>query len=406
MNLKLKLLLISLTAIFLQMNAQSTFYNKGALSIIASDTAHVTLYIPGNFKVGSDSANNVITSNISMKNARVVITGDFINDVTSGTVFNSSYALNGGWVELRSNVSQKIYTDTITSSALRYKRGSYIDFPNLKINNSNHVTIDSKMGVQVNNLQLNKGWLILDSRRVVDSDFSGAITSDLKNNRSVLAHLLVNGNIDYRAWSSPNINERGFVEVNIALDEYKNRVFGDTTSIIALGTPFKNLKADYFMWNHLLTPTNASFIGPSGTSNGDPRTNLIPGVGYAVGIDVRGSNASYYTSDLDPQWVGIDFSKRAKDHYYFNRFRFANDPDRSANNIYKTVDYLVDSAYQYEKLVDTDVTVNLVPGFNYLANPFTAPLNLEELLGNNEASDWGIVADGQDATDRDIVNRV
>lgn len=406
MNLKLKLLLTSLTALFLHLNAQSTFYNKGALSIIASDTTHVTLYIPGDFKAGSDSDNNSITSNISMKSSRIVITGDFINNVTSSTVFNSSYSQNGGWVELRSNTPQKIDTDTTNSSALRYKRGSYIDFPNLKINNSNHITIDSKIGVQVNNLQLNKGWLILDSRRVIDNDFSGVITSDLKNNRSILAHLLVNGNIDYRGWSSSNINERGFVEVNIALDPYKNRVFGDTTSIIAFGTPFKNLKADYFMWNHLLTPTNESFIGPNKTSNGDPSTNLKPGVGYAVGIDVRGSDVSNYTIDLDPQWADIDFTQRAKDHYYFNRFRFTNDPDRSANNIYKTVNYLVDSAYQLEKLVDTDVTVDLVPGFNYLANPFTVPLNLEDLLGNNEAVDWDIIADGQDATNRDIVNRV
>lgn len=402
-NLKLILLLVFLPTT-LYTNAQTVFYNKGALSIVSSDTTNVTLYVKGDAMFGSDTIQNT-TSDIVMKTSRFVITGNLKNNVTSGTVFNPSYASNGGWVELKSNVTQNITTDTTSNFALAYKRDSYIDFPNLKINNSNHVKVDPRMGVQVNNLQLNKGWLVLDSRRVNDDDFAEAITNDLRTNRSVLAHLLVNGSVDYRNWSSSDPNERGFVEVNVALDEYQDKAFGDNASVVAFGTPFKNLKADYFMWNHLFMPTASSFIGPNNKFNGDPTTDLKPGVGYAVGIDVRGSQESFYLVDVDPMWSGIDFSQRAKDHFYFNRFRFGIDNSRSANNLYKTHS-LTDSAYQYEKLNDGDVQVNLVAGFNYLANPFTAPLNLEDLLGENIATDWAVISDGQNNTNRDIVNRV
>lgn len=405
--MKNKLLLFLFTAIPFAMHSQAVFYNKGAMCVVAQDTTKTTLYINGDFVAATDADDNTITSKILVKNSRVVLTGDFKNNVTEGTVFIRPAAADEGLFEFRSNVAQAITTDGTTYATIPSKKTSYIDFPNLQINNSKHVTMSPELAAKTKDIALTKGWLILDSKRVEEKDYDGPLTEDLKNNRTVMAHLLVDGAVNYQNWTATDPNERGFIEVNMKLDPWKSTNKTERKSMTGFGIPFEQMGADYFMWNLLLSPTNLNYWGNKEKRPiTDPKTILKAGKGYATTIDVRGAKEADYYGDLRPEYEGtIEFDQRAKDGHYFNRFRFATDATRKSNQVFGTDQ--TSTGYTMEKLNVSDVKVNLEKGYNYLANPFMSPLSITELLAEGTSgANWGLVADGSANTNRDLMNRV
>ena len=411
MKIKLLLVLSALSVSSLmygQGSQRGVLYNKGKMSVIGQDTTKAILYIKGDFIAASDADDSGAKCDILMKNSRVVLTNDFRNNVKNGKVFSRPSSVGEeGVFEFRSSVPQTITTNQGTINDSPSKESSYIDFPHVTINNDNHVTVTPQIAMKTKNINLAEGWLILQSRRTNDDDYLAnkyqpTKLDSLINTRSVSAHLFVDGKINYNVPNGEtDLNKYGSVQVDLALDQF-NTTYG-YKSLVGFGTPFQSMKADYFMWNFLLAPIHGNFLGETGKTIIDPNYTLTAGRGHVVGIDLRGSDPSYY-QDMSPSFSQIKFDQRATDGYYFNRFKFATDDARKDNQVFGTNPTA--DAYKMEKIVNDDVTVRLRPGFNYLSNPFLAPLDVTDLLGTNIAeANWGVKADAY-GTDRDIVNRV
>jgi hypothetical protein len=341
------------------MQAQ-VLYNTGEMYVgAATKTDEATLYIQGAIKVGGEK------SNIKHE-GKTVLTGDFINDVTVGHVFSS----RNGIFEFRGNDSQQI-------RGAADKSKNYIEFPNQVIINmtttdftKSTVVIDGNMGISINNLAFTNGRMVVDSKAVTNTK------------KTQVAHLLVEGTIDYSKHKAAATSDNGFVQVNLDLeDNYTGGLLGFTS-------PYKELYADYFFFNFLSIP------GTSRLFNGDrndlwvrnPLTKLTAGVGYVLGQELVSPTTypSYYKDNLDPQWggpTGALYSDVIKKKYIFG-YQLA---PKSFTQFNKNAD-----RYKGEILNLSDVTVPITKGFNYLGNPFTVPLNLSSYIENpTQAKDFG-----------------
>ncbi|MDR0749074.1 MAG: hypothetical protein LBF62_05840 [Tannerellaceae bacterium] len=333
-------------------------YNVGKMYVgEATGGSGATLYIQGGMKVGGGNVN------IEHK-GKTVLTGDFTSEITTGHVFSS----RNGVFEFRGDASQKIKGNGANRDVC------YIEFPNQVIVNmttndyqQSTVVIDTATSVSMDNLEFKKGRMVLDSK---SRDLSAPY-------ETTQAHLLVNGITYNHKETAPA--ENGFVQVNLDLGEITQLIGG----LVGFTSPYKALYADYFFFNFLSIP------GTSRLFNGDrsdlwvrnPLTKLNPGVGYILGQAlVPYTNTTYYNSMLDPQWQGASFSDVIKEKYCFARMlapasftQFNTYADR----------------YIGEELNLSDVTVPVTEGYNYLGNPFTAPLDLSSYLDNPASGDFG-----------------
>lgn len=326
-----------------QQSQTVTFFNKGALFVKNS------LYIGGNFQAEANSE--------VFQQGKTVVTGNFINNVTGGHVFTSNKDKNKGSLEFRGDSTQHIKGQAA--------KDNYINFPaTLCINNrsakDSAVIIHSNIAATAQTVDIQRGRLILDS------DPQGA-------NASVNAHLLVENEV---------VNHPNAVQVNLALgDNYTKRKLAGFTP------PFEVMYADYFLFNFLSRPTAKGLFGNSGRLITNPRTPLKPGLGYIIGMGVIPAGDPYYAASLDPRWADADFNKRATQKFFFSRA--AAEPTFSKYlNEGNAPGYVAG-----EKLVTRDVDIQLEPGFNYLGNPYMAPLDLSDIINEKTAADWGI-ADG------------
>ena len=389
-------LLITLVCQCFLLSSQVVLYNQGAITAKGEENNETSIYIYGGMQISGD---DVQTSQIELENTRMKLSGDFINDVPSGlnggNIFVQPASGKDGTFEFCANSLQQITTSGTNVSDIPSKLYNYIDFPHLEVNNNKHVVINPRLAVKTKDIVLTKGWLIVDSeiaQPLIDGDIN------VNNNQeSVLAHLLVKGNINYNKdqWGNKDINDRGFIQVNLKIP---NEVEHSEKSIIGFGSPFKEIRSDYFMFNTLLEPSPAGFLANPPIVN--PYSMLQAGKGYVLGIDLKGTNEDYYTP-LD-EYESTDFNQRATGFYQFNRSAFSEYAPQNqlfGNNP-------MAEAYQSEELNTKNVVVPLSEGFNYLSNPFTTPLDIDKLLGNDEAQDtWNVQAD--DLSERPLLrNRV
>lgn len=379
------------------------FYNSGPLSV----KNNAIMYIGGSL---SATSNNTQKSEILVDNAKIVLTGHFLNNVKSGTVFVKPAGTVHGTVEFKGTLQQWITTDGTTYDNSPSKTDNYIDFPHIIINNASHVMITPEMAAKTENINLEKGWLIVDSRKAIaDKDYASAETQNLSNH-SVFAHLLVNGNkVDYKNWSATDVNERGFVQVNMALaNEGANIVNGKpVTSLVGFGSPFAELRADYFMFNNLVQPDHNGFFGASGKPNRYPENYLHAGRGNVLTIDLLGSDYLEY-SYSSPFGDESNFDNRVSDgSYHFNRHKFA-DPvaseGRNINNVFGND--ATQDAFANEILNIESITIPLKAGYNYLSNPYLTPLNIATLMQNSASNNWGVIVDDGIIGNGDIYNAV
>lgn len=365
-------------------SAQVVFYNVGKISAKGNSNDSTSIYISGDMRV---LGNATTTSQIVVEQTKIKLLGDFINDVpmgnVGGIVFGSPVA-PAGVFEFCGAQQQKITTSGTDVATIPSKLENYINFPNLKINNNKHVVISPRLAMKTKNIELEKGWLILESELAQTQIHGGNEVNPAQE--SVLAHLLVDGTINYKqeTWAAKNPEDRGFIQVNLKVPNEGNQT---EKSIIGFGSPFSKMRADYFAFNTLLQPAPAGFLANPPIT--EPKTALEAGKGYVVGIDLRGDNEELYPPLEEYEGV-LNFSQRSKGDYRFNRMAFA---EYAPHNQLFGLDP-TNEAYLDEKLNTTDVSVTLSEGYNYLANPYTSPLNIDKLLGNNEAqSTWNIQAD-------------
>lgn len=334
-------------------SAQVVFFNKGPLVVKGSDSSNTLVYIDGSMKVSGDESE---TSEIEVSDARIKLLGSFINDVPvgsiGGTIFVSPVAGHEGVFEFCGNQPQNITTTGTDITNSPSKLHNYINFPNIDINNNKHVTINPRMAVKTKNIELTKGWLVVDSEFAQAQIHGGNEVNP--NKESVLAHLLVDGSINYNqaTWGSKSAEDRGFIQVNLKVPNE-----GDQTekSILGFGSPFKNLRADYFMFNTILEPVAAGFLANPAIT--DPTAQLIAGRGYVAGIDLRGSKAEDYPELSEYEGI-IDFAQRSTGNYRFNRSNFALYAPK--NQVFGSNPS--SSAYTDETLNTEDITVQLTEG--------------------------------------------
>ena len=354
-------LYISLASFSQGQGGAVTLFNKGVLSVggSANDSVPAALYIGGDFQAEDRSA--------VYHQGKTVLTGDFINNVAYGNVFSG---LNGLF-EFRGTTAQ-----TIRGTA--DKASNYIDFPdNVVINNRNvndlngvSVTLDPLMGASVKLLNLQRG------RFIVDSKPSGERNTDI-------AHLFVkkDGNVIYNRDQRVPRYENGIIQVNLALgNNYKEK------RVVGFTPPFQRIYADYFFHNFLSQPSDKSLIGDQDKLVADPRVPLQGGVGFIAGLGLIPDGDIYYTTHLDPQWRSALFEDKVREQITFAR-RFAPESFTQFLEAENTLD-----RFTGESLNINDVRVNLTPGFNYIGNPFTVPINMTSFVDNMGVRDeWNVV---------------
>lgn len=475
MKIKL-LLLVGIGFAPLSLMAQASFlYNKGLMSVkstgVTGDNPKTTLYINGDFIAGRDATTASVTSQIHLEGSQTVLTGNFIHEL-NGTigqnglnnsnvfVLPTSYtATTASRFVFRGTSTQYIKTDQAYSPTL--KGYNYINFPNLVIENTKHVVLVPELAAAAQNVDLNGGRFIVDSRRVKASDVSGVTTMHTVDNSSMLAHFMVAspvtgntavGQIKTKNSAIPNTttdnNLYGAIQVNLSVDDPAIATANERQgrSLIAFGSPYKEMRADYFFWNFLMIPTGESIIGQTAPGNTmtDPTYKLQAGKAFVVGVDLRGTNAANYEYDIHPTYYkdkGILFAERngagvsddnvvdatnpslnrEKGKYFFSRFGpmfkrsvnifpssglAANVPNKMPKVAVSTSD-----AYTGEVLNNDDISLPLVVGYNYFSNPYTVPLNLDDFVNSSSASNtlpaWNniIVGNAQNAS-RTVANRV
>lgn len=306
----------------------------------------------------------------------ILFTNDFVNNVNQGNIFTSS---SSGMVSFIGTKQQEI-----RGSAQRNTH--YINFPNLKLNKDNgSVRLAPSMSADVTNLlTLYKGKLILSSDLLPEEEQD--ITAHNSFNKYRTAHLRAN-NVTY----AHDLSLQGEVEVELLLgknSDTKNKMFG-------FGSPYKQLYSDYFFANYLSTPNLENLWGDNNTSDKYPTTKLQAGVGYIGGQNILPTDRY----QLDPTWgdSNILHSARFIDSLVFNRHNM-----EGKNNPIFNINQSKPDRYLTEELNTQNVLVSLKKGWQYLSNPFTVPLDLDELYNSNSGlnkKQFYIMAGGEGVLD-------
>ena len=326
------------------------FVNTGKMYV--TGVAATSLYVPASIRMLGDKVDVI-------QNGRTELGGDFVNDVTSGNIFEDA---STGWYYFRGDVAQ-----WIKGSAS--KQTGYINFPNVETFNRASVSLDAMMGMNVNTLKLSEGKFVLKSK----PDDSRPATS------SQQAHLLVkNGVIYTRGAATPQQN--GVVEVELFLGDSRDKKFFGWTS------PYRRTYSDYMFYNYLTEPSPAGLFGDLRQTIIDAEYSLLPGHGYLIGQGVYGANVDREWPD--DRWSEAKFEDRFTDTLTFNRYTF-NDIQKKSIAV---ASYRPDS-YTDEELNTGDITIPLnAAGYHYLGNPYTTPLDMSgfvraEYSRNNP---WGV----------------
>jgi hypothetical protein len=320
------------------MAAQTVFLNTGNMYV--GDT----LQVNGGLAVSGSGS-------IDMgAHSMLVLTGDLADSVSTGHVFSDQCAGNAT-VCFGDSVPQRVTIGTPATKA-----ANYIKFPKLVVNkavtDTATVTFDPGVAASTDSLLLLAGRLILDAK---------AAASPSKQTES--AFLLVNSS--FRKKSGDR-----YTGVQVNLDMGNN---ASEKAVSGFSSPFTQLYADYFLFNFLSAPSNAGLFGDSKKLIVDPYYCLEPGRGYLLGMGLY-DDESLYTSMLDPSWLGkADPAARVKDKFRFSRatapFSLFSTPNNLASG---------------EQLNISDFSLTLKKGFNFLGNPYTAPLDLTYLTDGSQ----------------------
>ncbi len=343
--------------------------NTGKMAVAPNSSGQpTTMYVPHSMRMTGDT--------VSVVQAGVTATGGhFYNDVTSGHVFTS-----GSSGKFRFNGCQQA-AQWIQGTANRAIH--HIDFPDVEVENRASVSLSPSMGMNVANLHLKAGRFILRS-------------AEISATQSQVAHLLVKQGGTVTPNTGPELSalEKGVVEVELVLGQNRDKKF------FGFASPFEKTYTDYFTFKVLLEPSNSGYV-----SIQDPNYTLQPGKSYFVGQDVFPYStpqeiAMYYPVLEEYPLINgreIDFSDRVTDMLRLNRWHL------DVTNPGITFAYEYANAYDGEQLNTQDVTVPLTYGYNYLGNPFTAPLRVNKLFtkATDAATDWKITRGLDDADPSD-----
>ncbi|MCD7971746.1 MAG: T9SS type A sorting domain-containing protein [Candidatus Azobacteroides sp.] len=416
--------LFLLTNLYCQ-ESNSIFYNTGNVYVKGENLSNATLYINGQFI--ADNIDDSPGCNIKVDGGKIVLIGNlYHNAYRTGNYSNVfSRGNSPGTLEFRGTQQQRIVSENTTFGTIPSKSTSYIIFPDtLRINNVNTVLLDARMAADLNNARMTSGAFILDSQladRYMDYGYddnagttnpNNIVAIERANSRTLLAHVRITGDVRYDNFdlSTTPVEEIGRFQINFKADPYGSDYLGDATTpyrrLYGLGSPFSAIRSDYFMFNVLILPDHYGFLGEFNQTELSPEIRLPAGRGFALGVDIFGDQPSAYP--IDEKYEGIiDFDTRnSTGNYVFDRFVYDN-----PNNLYRPYDAANESVYEDEKIVTASyVPFTLSQGYNYLANPYLAPLSMDDLVLTTDATllpNWNVrPGNSSVAGTRDIMNRV
>lgn len=310
---------------------------------------------------------------IYVHNAEMKLTGDLINNVKNNYhvfAFNESEPdfteKTNGWFTFAGDSEQRI-------RGIADKTQGYVYFPGTTcIDNhdsgdlkQSRVTLESNMGATMTTIVNKSGRFILDSQPGKDP-FTTANANLILKNRQELVNLYDPSNPS-RPW--------GNVQVNLAVgNDEAGRLFG-------FSSPYDTLYTDYFMFNFLSAPSPNGLFGDDGLLITNPEAKMKMGKGYIVGMGLV-ADKSYYENLLDPKYIRANYDQRAIEKYEFGSFPY------KTNNTIQVVD--TKTRNDGERLVTGNVEVQLEKGFNYIGNPYTAPLDLISLVYAKGSEAWNV----------------
>ena len=363
MNKYYLVLMLSLLSVSM---AESQVYHAGKITVGTPAVANgASWLIGGDLKmVQSSEIRHAATT------GKTVLGGSLINNVTAGHVFSQ----RNGIFEFRGTKVQRI-------GGTADKTTNYIEFPEIVfVNNSNTansndsavVILHPDMGASVKTLTLTKGRLVIDSK--------------VSGEKTDIAHLLVEagGGVGYVRINSPATRHNdGIIQVNLAMGSNASQ-----GRLVGFSSPFETLYADYFFFNFLSIPTQGTFFsGNKDIWNLNPKLEMPAGRGYVLGQGiVPHTNTTYYSSHKNTAYATANFNDVAKERFSFARL-FA--PASLTSFVNGDAAITAEKKFIGERINTSTVNVPIQEGFNYLGNPFTAPLDLTSFVNNTNSGDWG-----------------
>ncbi|MDR1810821.1 MAG: T9SS type A sorting domain-containing protein [Prevotella sp.] len=351
------LLLWTFSSSIMSANSKSIrLRNDGKMNVAAVGQG-TNLSVWGSIMAASSSAIGL--------SGRIDLTGDFINNISSGHVFDSG---RRGYVHFRGKTVQYIKGQA--------GKSRYIDFPNICVENKTAVVseqTDTAAVIVCPNTAINADTIRLKAGRLIlESD-----TLDATSGR--VAHLLANHVVIDR--SKAGKHEKGLVQVNLAAGNHYRQ-----GKLLGFTPPFKTIYADYFFYNFLSRPTDRGLFGDSYSLITNPKTPITGGLGYIVGLGVIPENDPYYQNEWDPQWNGTNIADR-----FTQKLSFAREFAPAGFTVFVNNDPAIADKFTGESLNTSDVPVTIEQGWNYLGNPFTVPLDMSSFLnGATSKDDWGV----------------
>lgn len=296
----------------------------------------------------------------------IVLTRNFINNISGGNVFTNE---SSGIFEFRGE-----HTQYITGNAS--KTDNYIYFPNLTIKNQTFVQnieedivavlVASNIGVQTNDINIEQGRLILQS----DFDITG---------RTKTAHLFVEGAVAMPGNNRDlELQQRGLFQVDLQL----NPLATNQRRIIGFTPPFHKMYADYFMFNLVSAPNGDSLFGNQQPLL-SPKSGMVAGKGYLIGLGVIPIDV--YEDQMSPNWYQAEASDRIIDKISLVRDFAPTSLSNFVNN-----DRSITDKYTGETPNTDDVQIQITEGWNFLGNPYTVPIDLQDIINDGSLADWGI----------------
>jgi len=335
--------------------------NDGNMYIgTTGNTTGASLYINGHFQAEKEGE--------IKHEGKTILTGDFINNITDKHVFQSG---STGTFEFKGKKAQHI-------RGTANKATADISFPQkLIINNCTDtnsspqdtaaVILFPNMSITVQDIHLERGRFVLDS----DTTSKG---------KTIMGHLLAKGNVTYPADNGErNFEEKGLFQV---IQKYSKQIANG--GLIGFTPPFKKIYSDYFLFNLVSQPDSNGVFGEKKRLFRTPLEPMTAGTGYFVGIGAI--PVDVYLRNINSIWRNADPNERISTKVAFAR-------DYAPPSLTQFVNYngQIDDQYSMETIVTQDVQVTLKPGVNYLANPFTVPIDMTSFVNQMGSSAWGIV---------------
>lgn len=407
--MRFNLLLITLLIIPCVIKAQSdvVFYSKGKMYVgqgIVSGSpskSNTSLYVSGSMKFGSVDTSTDPDKKVGVvQEGRTSLTGDLINaldpDHGANNLFSGngeiSFAntIDGGLLNFNDasqpNIQLKetqwiksVYEfGTADDSKLRLQKSiNYLSIPYVHVGSvagasytSNYLSIDPTASVEIKELDVRPGAFFEVNAR---KDPGTLYKNYLNVGYVLLGKRSLTNSTDSYFQGNYVARLRMYDDI---VNKTDNKYEDGTFHLTGFTPPFPELRADYMFFNTLTEPGNGSLTSWHGVTV-DPRFRMLGGTGYFFAMDVY--NGDY--DEIENNWFGgvnnIDRERRAKGEYVFNRtLLMANKPTFNKSGVANP--YKDDKEVLFDE--DASVTVTLKEGFNFLGNPFMAPIDLGRIV--------------------------